>query len=181
LNEHGSSLQAERFRAASLTLYTWIHEEWAASFPVQCALLQQRSDAECDDLETQWMTKFPNLLNDNKYYYSGDKPPVVPEIKEYMSRFVFNSGGYRGIHWWRQLDRYSVFLYIGHRQGWRWLDGDGAPGWTGDIWFSDLKHALEVREKYREHYTWLPDIEQEADVYSEPLRCFLSITAVIFV
>ena len=53
--------QAGRYFSA---VYSWIHEEWEACFPVQCALLEKCSDAECDDLETEWMSRFPNLLNE---------------------------------------------------------------------------------------------------------------------
>lgn len=149
-------------------VYIWIHEELEACFPVQCALLQKCSDEECEDLETEWMSRFPDLLNENKYYHRGGKPPVIPEIREYMRRFVFNAGGYRGIHWWRQLDRYSVFVYIADMRWWTWLRGDGAPGSTRDIWFSDINQALNAREKCREYYR-LPDIEQEPDLYHEAL------------
>jgi hypothetical protein len=90
-----------------------------------------------------------------------------------MARFIFNVAGRRGIHYWRQLDRYSVFLYWGG-DDYDWLPGDGAPGWTGEIWFSDLTMALKARDEYRRrvtesksrrypHEIWLRDIEQEAD------------------
>jgi hypothetical protein len=118
-------------------VYDWIHDEWRAGFPVRCALLERCNDDVRLDAEREWISKFPNLLNERKRgsYWRHQKPPVLPEIREYMARFVFNSGGFRGIHWWRELDRYSVFVYeSGNGQ---WLRGDGAPGWTGDIWFSD--------------------------------------------
>jgi hypothetical protein len=146
-------------------VYTWIHDEWKAGYPVQCALLERCSNEGRLrlDLETEWISKFPNLLNERKrgYYWHRRKPPVIPEIRDYMARFVFNSGGFRGNHWWRELDRYSVFIYTGG--DWEWLPGDGAPGWTGDIWFSDRTQALKAREKYRQgrYCNWHPDIEQE--------------------
>jgi hypothetical protein len=65
-----------------------------------------------------------------------------------MGGFIFNSGGFRGIHWWRELDKYSVFIYTGG--GTEWLPGDGAAGWSGDIWFSDRTLALKARDKYRQ-------------------------------
>lgn len=157
--------QAGRYYSA---VYTWLQEEWKACYPVNCALLEKCCDEACDDLEIGWMSRFPNLLNERDYYYCGGKVPVIPEIKEYMRKFVFNSGGYRGIHWWRQLDRYSVFVYLGEIHGWTWLRGDGAPGWQGDIWFSDLNHALESRDKIG--CNWLPDIEQEASLNGDCLR-----------
>jgi hypothetical protein len=43
-----------------------------------------------------------------------------------------------------------------------WLPGDGAPGWTGDIWFSDRLEALKARDDYRRrrpNVTWLPDMK----------------------
>jgi hypothetical protein len=88
-----------------------------------------------------------------------------------MARFIFNVDGRRGIHYWRELDRYSVFVYWGG-DNYDWLPGDGAPGWTGEIWFSDLAAALKAREECRERLAavrrypseiWLRDIEQEAE------------------
>jgi hypothetical protein len=142
----------------------WIHDEWKQGYPVQCALLERCRDEARLDVEREWIAKFPNLLNELKrgHYWRHRKPPVIPEIKEYVARFVFNSGGFRGIHYWRELDRYSVLIYKG--RDWEWLPGDGAPGWSGDIWFSDRTLALTARDKYRQgrHCNWLPDIEQQA-------------------
>ena len=144
-------------------VHSWIHDEWRAGFPVRCALLERCKDDVRSDAEREWISKFPNLLNERKrgYYWCHQMPPVVPKIREYMARFIFNSGGFRGIHWWRELDRYSVF--IGGKP--QWLPGDGAPGWTGDIWFPDRTLALKARDKYRQgrYRNWLPDIEQEAE------------------
>jgi hypothetical protein len=88
-----------------------------------------------------------------------------------MSRFIFNCGGYHGIHYWRDLDRYSVFIYAGG-DDWEWLSGDGAPGWTGEIWFSDRTQALRARDKHRQRwrYIWLRDTEQELDLPDIGLR-----------
>jgi hypothetical protein len=51
-----------------------------------------------------------------------------------------------------------------------WLIGDEAPGWGGNIFFSDSTTALKARQWYRgcQKYKhckdyWLPDIEQEAE------------------
>jgi hypothetical protein len=157
--------QRRQFGRPSTAVYHWIHDEWKAGFPVKCALLERCSDEARRELETKWITRFPNLLNEQKrgYYWRHCKPPAIPEIREYMARFRFNSGGFRGVHRWSQLDRYSVFVYTGN--DWFWLPGDGAPGCTGDIWFSDRTQALEAREKYREgrYCNWLPDIEQPMD------------------
>jgi hypothetical protein len=147
-------------------VYTWLHGEWNCGFPVRSALLEQCSNADCERIETEWINRFPDLLNERKRYWRGErKAPVIPEIREYMGRFVFNSGGYRGIHWWRELDRYSVFFYAGG-DDWRWLPGDGAPGWNGEIWFTHRADALKAREKHRQgrHCYWLRDIEQEFDL-----------------
>jgi hypothetical protein len=65
-------------------VYGWIQQEYKACFPVTPALLELCSYEECDHLETKWMSKFPDLLNDKKYYYCGGKPPVIPEIRDYM-------------------------------------------------------------------------------------------------
>lgn len=145
-------------------VYDWIHNEWAAGYPVRCALLEMCSYDDRHDVETLWIRRFPNLLNERKTgHRPGIAPPVIAEIKQYMACFVFNSGGFRGVHWWRELDMYSVMIYTGY--GVDWLPGDGAPGWTGDIWFSDRTQALEARARYRQRGTrnWLPDIEQEFD------------------
>jgi len=140
--EHQRS-QVGRFITA---VYTWIHDEWKEGYPVQCALLERCSDNARLDVEREWITKFPDLFNERKrgYRWHRRKPPVVAEIRDYMGRFIFNTGGFRGIHYWRDLDRYSVFVYTGRY--WEWLPGDGAPGWTGDIWFPDRTLALKARD-----------------------------------
>jgi hypothetical protein len=144
-------------------VYDWIHDEWREGYPVKYALLEKCSYEARHDAETKWISKFPNLLNERKrgYYSHRLRPPVVDEIRDYMGRFIFNSGGFRGIHWWRELDRYSVFIYRGIGTD-EWLPGDGAPGWTSDIWFSDRLEALKARDDYRQrrpNMTWLPDMK----------------------
>jgi hypothetical protein len=160
-NEHQRS-QVGRYITP---VYNWIHGEWREGYPVECALLQKCAFDARHDVEREWISKFPNLLNERKrgYYSRNLKPPAIPEIRDYMGRFIFNSGGFRGIHWWRELDRYSVFIYTGG--GIEWLLGDGAPGWTGNIWFPDRTLALKARDKYRQgrFRNWLPDIEQEME------------------
>ena len=132
-------------------VYTWLHREWKCGYPVECALLEKCKNADCNRIETDWINKFPDLLNERKRYgWTDRKPPVIPEIRHYMARFIFNSGGYRGIHWWRDLDRYSVFILA--KGDWEWLPGDGAPGRTGNIWFSDRTQALKARDGYRQRW-----------------------------
>jgi hypothetical protein len=136
-----------------------------AGCPVKCALLEECSNETRRDLEREWISKFPNLLNERKkgFDWCHRKPPIISEIRDYMARFIFNSGGFRGIHYWHGLDKYSVLAYRNGRA--EWLPGDGTPGWTGDIWFSDRTVALEARERYRRlpYCHWLPDVEQDAE------------------
>lgn len=144
-------------------VHHWIHDEWKAGYPVNTALLERCHNDLRYNIETKWIRKFPNLLNEQKrgYYPRRVRPPIVSEIRDYMGRFVFNSGGYRGVHWWRDLDRYSVFIYRGVGTS-EWLPGDGAPGWTGDIWFSDRLEAVKARDEYRHrrpNLNWLPDMQ----------------------
>jgi hypothetical protein len=165
--------QHQRFYTGLPRVRAWMRGEWRAGYPVRSALLEQCNNNEAlNDAETKWIGKFPNLLNERKRTYHLRpyklKPPVIPEIKEYRARFIFNYGGFRGIHWWRELDRFSVFVYSGGER-WHWLPGDGAPGWTGEIWFSDFAEALKAREEFRERLKryvkldfWLPDKEEAA-------------------
>lgn len=141
-------------------VYTWLHAEWGEGYPVRCALLQWCPYAERLDVEREWISKFPNLLNERKYRFRGGRPPVIPEIKDYMRSHIFNCGGFRGIHYWKGIDRYAVFNCTGS-----WLIGDEAPGWGGNIFFSDRTEALKARNKYRQgrQRNWLPDIEQERE------------------
>ena len=153
------------------SLGKWFHHEWRHGYPVQCALLQSCEYGERHHVETEWISRFPNLLNERKLpYYRYDpkpKPPVIPEIRDYMRDHLFNVGGFRGVHWWRQIDRYAVFFYAGSEP--EWLLGDEAPGWGGNIFFSDSTTALKARDRYREYQKykyykdWLPDIEQDAE------------------
>jgi hypothetical protein len=141
-------------------VYQWIHREWRCGYPVECVLLEWCEYGSRDDVETQWINKFPNLLNDRKVYYRPNKkPPIIPAIKNYRRGFVFNSGGFRGIHWWRDYDMYAVFL------GGSWLSGgDSVPGGGGNIYFSCRTDALRLRDIYRRGMRgWLLDIAQEVD------------------
>lgn len=141
----------------------WMRGEWREGYPVECVRLhkvvaQERRQAE--QVETEWMSKFPLLLNERKYRYCGNRPPTVPAIQEYKRTHRANCGGFRGVHWWGEVDRYSVLTESGE-----WLYGDSAPGWNWDIFFSDHAEALEARDRHRKRrgYYGLPDIEQEMD------------------
>jgi hypothetical protein len=150
----------------------WIHEEWRAGFPVESALLEECRNEASDDIETEWIARFPNLLNDRKRNrWHNPTPPIIQEIKEYQARFIFNVGGFHCVHYWRDLDRYSVFMH--DADNWYWLPGDGAPGWSGEIWFSDIAAALKARDRsrsLRQGRKWPRDIEQEAEWPIHALR-----------
>jgi hypothetical protein len=77
-----------------------------------------------------------------------------------MRGIIFNSGGFRGIHWWRDYDMHSVFV------GGSWLPfGDSVPGGGGNIYFSTRTDALKAREKYRNGTGgWTADILQTSDL-----------------
>jgi len=142
-------------------VYEWIHREWRDCFPVDCECLEWCTYAERLAIETKWINAFPDLLNERKVYWRPNKkPPIVPAIKDYMRSFVFNSGGFRGIHWWRDYDMYSVFI------GGDWLAwGDSVPGGGGNIFFSTRTDALKAREKYRKGTGgWAADIPQTSDL-----------------
>jgi hypothetical protein len=119
------------------------------------------------------MARFPGLLNDR---ISGQiwltaicsKPTKVPEITAYMRRYLFNVGGFRGVHYDRHWDCYQVLNYTG--SGAEWLFGNQCdemmPGWGGNMWFPDRTAALIARDRarqWRPHGRWAPDIEQSED------------------
>jgi hypothetical protein len=139
-------------------VYDWLHNEWRHGYPVEYALLERCSNESCRQIEKEWMNKFPNLLNEQSYIYRGGSPPVIREIRKYMHSHRPNCGGFRGIHWWGDIGQYTVLTYSGE-----WLLGDAAPGWGGNIFFSDRTTALNARERYRQfgpQIKWLPDIEE---------------------
>jgi hypothetical protein len=145
-------------------VYTWIHKEWGDGFPVRSARLQWCGSAnrkEVEAIETEWINKFPNLLNERKIYCQPQmKPPVIPEIREYRRRFIFNLDGLRGIHWWRDYDKFAVF--IGGE--WRSL-GDELPGGSSSIFFSSPTDAVRARDLYlRGTGRRQPDIRLEANL-----------------
>jgi hypothetical protein len=142
-------------------VFEWIHREWWYGYPVECVQLEWCKYDERHQTETKWINTFPNLLNERKVYCRPrTKPPVISEIKEYMRGFIFNSGGFRGIHWWRDYDMYAVFV------GGAWLPGgDSVPGGDGNIYFSCRTDALKLKDKHtRAWRRWAPDIPQEADL-----------------
>jgi hypothetical protein len=153
-------------------LRRWFLEEWQQGYPIRCALLQWCKYEERFDVETTWINKFPSLLNDRKYYYwSSGKPPRVPAIVTHMRRYRYNVGGFRGVHYDVQMDRYFVLIYAGpgRRRGFEWARGDEAPGLTasqgGSVWFSDRTRALIARDKQRwsRSVQYLPDVQLEFD------------------
>jgi len=75
-------------------VYQWIQREWEAGFPVETALLEVCSDEVVNDVERNWISRFPRLLNESKLgdHWRYCAPPVISDIKEYMSRFIFNCG-----------------------------------------------------------------------------------------
>jgi hypothetical protein len=144
-------------------LQKWLFKEWTHGYPVRCALLQQCSDESRQQVETEWIARFRNLLNERKVRRSTrtEKPPDIPEIVRYMREHVFNVNGFRGVHYEKGWDRYFVMIDAGRR-----LLGDEAPNpwWPdiegGNIWFSDLASAVKARDTYRQSIPslyWLPD------------------------
>jgi len=37
----------------------WLRHEWQCGYPVESALIEECSDADCESIETGWMNKFP--------------------------------------------------------------------------------------------------------------------------
>jgi hypothetical protein len=145
-----------------MPVLSWMRREWRCGYPVECVLLERCEYAVRHDVETCWINKFPDLLNERKVNWLHNKTaPVVPEIKKYIRSFIFNSGGFRGIHWWRHYDMYSVFV------GGNWLGGgDAVPGRGGSIYYSHRTDALIARDRYRRGcgtMRWLPDAVPEAE------------------
>jgi hypothetical protein len=146
----------------------WLHQESKRGYPVEYVRLASCPDAECEVIETEWMNKFPNLLNVRKYRLVDGNPPVIPEIEKYMRSHLFNVNGFRGIHYSKQLERYSVFVYTGTPAG-EWLTGDEFPGCPqfGSFWFLNRTEALLAREGRRKlgGCFWLPDYDVETDFW----------------
>jgi hypothetical protein len=146
----------------------WFRSEWKDGYPIECVLLQECDDAIRFAVERHWMKKFPGILNER---ISGQawltaicsKHPVIPEIRAYMRRYLFNVGGFRGVRCDRHWDRFRVLISNGGNADW-------LPGWDGTIWFPDRTSAIIARDKerqfrlrYNRDVVWSPDIEQTAD------------------
>lgn len=146
--------------------HKWFHTEWRDGYPVRCVLLQSCNDGARHQIETEWIRKFPNLLNEQKHnpwawiYSRVGKAPEVPGIAAYMRGHIFNVEGFRGVHYSRQLDRYFVLIYTG--RGAEWLCGDEIPGHGkegGNVYFADLAAAVNARDDERRRWqsmNWLP-------------------------
>lgn len=116
----------------------WFLEEWKHGFPIRCELLEWCEYDEREVLETRWINRFPNLLNDRKYYRWHERAAVkVPAIIAHKRRYRYDVGGFRGVHYDVGMDRYFVLIYTGG--GFEWALGDEVPGLTksqgGNIWF----------------------------------------------
>jgi hypothetical protein len=168
---HGDRFH-EHIKYGSGALRLWFLEEWKQGYPVRCALLQWCKYEERFDVETAWINKFPNLLNERKHYYWRNRTqPTVPAIVAHRRRYRYNVGGFRGVHYDVQMDRYFVLIYTGpgQRRGFEWARGDEMPGLSaaqgGNIWFSDRTSALIARDKQRwwKSVRYLPDVELEFD------------------
>ncbi len=113
-------------------VYDWIGNEWRDGYLVESALLEKCDDDVRFDVETLWLSKFPNLLNERKYRFLGGRTPRVPEIQAYVRRFAFNIDGYRGVRYDRHWDCYQVFRTLRNGRV-EWLLGDEMmPGWGGE-------------------------------------------------
>lgn len=143
-------------------LYRWFHDEWREGYPIRCQLLQWCKEGEQKSLETEWMVKFPDLLNWRKYrwwFKDTRKSPDIAEIRKYCRSHIFNVHGYRGIHYSHDHDKFRVMVYNGWRAS--WLEGDELPGGSEAVWFLDSTAALNAREKHRQRVQapWLPDLK----------------------
>jgi hypothetical protein len=137
----------------------WIDGEWRAGYPVECVRLQPCSNAELDDIEAEWIGKFPGLLNELRNIYPSRWPacirpraPRIPEIAKYIRGHLFNVDGHRGVHYQIGLDRYFVMIYSPHRRGSEpfWL-GDELPG-DGALGFSDFTTAVKAKDEFWERH-----------------------------
>jgi hypothetical protein len=153
----------------STPLQNWLVAEWRDGFPVRSVRLEWCENHTRSDRETEWISRFPNLLNDRKHtgwiklLPRGARPPKIPEIIKYMREHCFNVDGRRGIHYQISMDRYFVMVCTG--SNFEWLLGDEAVGGGGNIWFSDLAAAEDARDrhyKFRPHLVRLPDFKVEA-------------------
>lgn len=158
----------EHKRSPSPALSKWFRTEWVCGYRVECVLLQTVDNDVRGPAERHWMARFPGLLNERisaQTWFMGAcaKPPVIPEVRAYMRRYLFNVGGFRGICYDHHWDRYQVLMYDGRRD--YWLFGDECdemmPGWGGNMWFPDRTAALIARDNARK---WGPKIEWPPDL-----------------
>lgn len=142
--------------------YPWMRNEWKLGFPVECVRLATCENGDAAVVEREWINKFPYAQNLRKRNEWGrtTRAPVVPAIKVFMRRYLFNVGGYHGISYDKGWDTYRVMVFNGREPEWL-SGGDDIPGW-GPTWhFNDLPAALEARERRRKWLRagWLPDRE----------------------
>ncbi len=156
---------AQHLRRPSPTLYDWFHKEWRDGYPIEYVLLQSCEDDVRTAVERRWMMRFPHLLNERmsaQIWFTSvcSKAPKMPDITAYMRRYLFNVGGFRGVHYDRHWDRFRVLIYTG--LGPEWLVSNHCmPGWGGNIWFPDRTAALVAREaaRRRRRVEFSPDVE----------------------
>jgi hypothetical protein len=158
-------------------VHDWFHREWKDGFPIECVRLDTCADTARSAVERLWMARFSDLLNDRisgQTWLNGmyNKPLRIPEITAYMRRYLCNAGGFRGVRYDKNWDRFQVLMYRGDSA--EWLYGDNCdellPGWGGNMWFPDRTSAVLERNRIRERrlhcglgVTWSPDIEHSAD------------------
>jgi hypothetical protein len=143
-------------------LYTalrqWMDGEWRDGFPVRHVRLEWCENSSRFDRETEWIGRFPNLLNERKHsgwmriVPGGRRPQKIREIIQYMREHSFNVDGRRGIHYQVGTDRYCVMIFTGNDV--EWLQYDDS------IWFPDLAAAENARDrhyKFRPYRQRLPD------------------------
>lgn len=145
-------------------LEKWMLQEWRDGYPTRHVQLEWCENSKRGDRETEWISKFPDLLNRRKHSGwmnlapRGARPPKIPEIVRYRREHCFNVDGRRGIHYQVSMDRYCVMIFTG--SNFEWLDGDEY------IWFSDLARAEEARDR---HFKFRPDRTRYPDFIVEAL------------
>lgn len=145
-------------------LEKWMMREWRDGFPIRYVQLEWCEDEDRFDRETEWINRFPSLLNQLKHsgwarlVPRGRRPPKIPEILRHMRGHCFNVDGRRGIHYEIGADRYCVMIFTG--SDFDWLDSDGS------IWFSDLAAAENARDR---HFQFRPHLRRYPDFLTEAL------------
>jgi hypothetical protein len=142
--------ESHRYGPATKPLYRWFREEWTDGFPVQSALLQTCDLAMRFRIESKWILRFPDLLNEVSPLVWAEaqsaKPPLVRGIATYMRGHVFNVDGFRGVHYQKRWSRYFVWTYSAQRTA-RYLNNGVI---AKNIWFHDLATAVDARDIHRE-------------------------------